>query len=118
MLCRRIVGEIILEAASALKMVVDAVSPPRSMQAQRGEDTASTLGGGMMMRSSAPPEHTNDLWLCLENQTNGTMLLKAFAPTSVSNVEVYACNDLVSNVWTLVETNLHPIGPTNPEYIA
>lgn len=79
--------------------------------------TASTEEGGLdglLLRMEAPPEYTNNIWLCLEPQTNGTIQLQAFAPESVSNVEVYACSDLVSNVWSIAVQNLHPAGPTNP----
>jgi len=68
----------------------------------------------MMAMSSAPAAHTNDIWLNLETLTNSTVQLQVFAPTSVSNVEVYATSDLVSNIWTVAKEDLHPAGPTNP----
>jgi YD repeat-containing protein len=74
--------------------------------------SALSLDGGMMMMS-VPEEHTNDLWLCLETQTNG-INLNVFAPEGFTNlVEIYSCPDLVSNVWSIAEQNLMPSG-TNP----
>lgn len=67
----------------------------------------------MMAMSSAPTAYTNDIWLHLETLTNSIVQLQVFAPTSVSNVEVYATGNLVSNVWTVATEDLHP-GPTNP----
>jgi hypothetical protein len=62
---------------------------------------------------SVPAEHADELWLCLEPQTNG-INLKVFAPEGFTNrVEIYSCADLVSNVWTVAHQNFYPSG-TNP----
>jgi hypothetical protein len=68
--------------------------------------------GGMMAMMSVPAEHTNDIWLALETQTNG-INLNIFAPDGFTNrVEVYSCTDLVSGLWTVAGQNLYP--STNP----
>jgi hypothetical protein len=70
-------------------------------------------GGGMMMMMSVPAEHTNDLWLCLEPQTEGGINLNVFAPEGFTNrVEIYSCTDLVSGLWSVATQNLYP--STNP----
>jgi len=79
-----------------------------------GRDAATTLEGGMMMRSGAPPAHTNDIWLQLENLTNGNIELQVFAPDQYTNIEAFSIGSLVSNQWSLVATNLNPTSPTNP----
>ncbi|MEI8207184.1 MAG: hypothetical protein WCG03_09935, partial [Kiritimatiellales bacterium] len=78
------------------------------------EQTSELLGGGGMMRMMVPEEHANELWLCLEPQTNGGMNLNVFAPEGFTNrVEIYSSTDLISNVWSIAEQNLYPSG-TNP----
>jgi len=82
---------------------------------QRDEAAASELlEGGGMMRMMVPEENTNDLWLCLEPQTEGGINLNVFAPEGFTNrMEVYSCTDLISNVWSIAAQELLPSG-TNP----
>jgi hypothetical protein len=82
---------------------------------QREETGTEKLleGGGMMAMMSVPEEHADHIWLYLDPQ-NEQITFNIFAPAIVSNVEVYACTDLISGVWTVAEQNLHPAGPTNP----
>jgi hypothetical protein len=85
----------------------------------KAEEASSILasaldGGGMMLRMSVPEENTNDLWLCLEAQTNGVIDLLVYAPEAFTNrVEIYSCSDLISGVWSIAQQNLYPSG-TNP----
>jgi len=99
---RRIIGEITLKTANALTELFARSTP------------APTVPGGMMMRSSAPPAHTNDIWLQLETLTNGNIQLEVFAPDQYTNIEAFAIGNLLSNQWSLTATNLNPTGPTNP----
>ena len=103
---RRVVWEITLKSES--EKWSDLLSAEKALLS--GESELIMMPQMMM---SVPAAYSNDLWLCLE-QTNGTTQLNVFAPESVTNVEVYACTDLVANVWTLAATNLHPTGATNP----
>ena len=105
---KRCVWEITLKDES--ERVKDMLENTRSTTAS----AESEAGGFGMMRLSAPPEYTNGLWLCLEPQNEGGLQLQIFAPETISNIEVYACANLVSNVWTIAAQNLHPAGPTNP----
>lgn len=65
------------------------------------------------MMGMPPPEYTNTLWLSLE-QPDGTNTLNVFAPETMSNIEVFACESLLSGFWTRIATNMNPTGPTNP----
>lgn len=83
------------------------------------EATASLLSGSkegsalMLMRSSAPEEHSDHIWLYLDSQDE-QITLNVFAPEGFTNrVEVYACTDLVSNVWNIAAQDMCPAG-TNP----
>ena len=69
------------------------------------------------MMSMPPSEHTNDLWLAQEIQTNGTMTLNVFAPGTVSNIEVFAATSLLER-WTRIATNINPASATNPATIS
>jgi hypothetical protein len=103
---RRVVWEITLKAEA------DAWT---DLMFYRSQEAVSQLleDGGMMLSMSVPEANTNDLWLCLETQTNG-IYLNVFAPEGFTNrVEVYSCADLVSSVWSLAEQNVLPSG-TNP----
>lgn len=76
--------------------------------------SALFLDGGMMAMMPVPAEHTNNLWLCLEPQTEGGINLNVYAPENFTNrVEIYSCADLISNVWNIAVQNLYPVG-TNP----
>lgn len=83
----------------------------------RTEETAAASpalldGGEMMAMASVPPEHTNDLWLAIGR--NNPPDITVFAPDSFTNrVEIYATDNLVSNVWTIAAQNLLPTD-TNP----
>ncbi|MBI9021249.1 MAG: hypothetical protein JEZ10_08365 [Verrucomicrobia bacterium] len=61
--------------------------------------------GEMMAMMSVPAEHTNDLWISGEPNGNGLDVV-VYAPQDVTNVELYVCSDLVSNVWTVATENL------------
>jgi hypothetical protein len=103
---RRIVWEVTLK--SETDAWADLILP--------GEETGEAKlldGGGMMaMMGEPPPEHTNDLWLCLDPQ-NEQISLSIFAPDWFTNrVEVYSCTDLVTGLWSVVQQNLYP--GTNP----
>jgi hypothetical protein len=101
---RRVVWDITLKPESDAWM--DLLKVERtSLSAQ---DAQAGMPAPLMRMSSPPPEHTNDIWLSL----NGAQL-NVFAPQGVSNIEVYACNDLISNAWNVAVENLHP-HPTNP----
>jgi hypothetical protein len=103
---RRVVWEI------TLKSEADAWA---DLAFQSNEAQASELlEGGGMMRMMVPEENTNDLWLCLEPQTEGGINLNVFAPEGFTNrVEIYSSTDLISNVWSIAAQNLYPSG-TNP----
>jgi hypothetical protein len=103
---RRVVWEVILKAEAEAWT---------DLMFSRSQEAVSELleDGGMMLSMSVPEANTNDLWLCLETQTNG-ICLNVFAPEGFTNrVEVYSCPDLVSNVWSIAAQNLYPSG-TNP----
>ncbi len=102
---RRVIAEITLKPASALTELFARSTP-----------APTAGGGGMMMRSSTPPPaHTNDLWLFLDAAgSGGTKTLNVFAPESMTNIEVFAIDNLLDDFWSLSATNLNPAGPTNP----
>jgi hypothetical protein len=103
---RRIIWEI------TLKSEADAWSD-LVLQRDAAAATAMLPEGGMMAMMSVPTEHTNDIWLALETQTNG-INLNVFAPENFTNrVEIYSSTDLVSGFWSVAEQNLYPSG-TNP----
>ncbi len=61
------------------------------------------------MSMSVPPEHTNDLWLGIDQKK-----VTVFVPQNFTNrVELYSTEDLVSNVWNVAVQNLRPVF-TNP----
>lgn len=66
-----------------------------------------------MMTMSVPAEHTNDLWLAMEKQTNGTTRVNVFAPDALTNIEVFAATDL-RGLWSRIATNVNPSSATNP----
>jgi hypothetical protein len=103
---RRVVWEI------TLKSEADAWSDLVQKQSTR-TSSAMLSGGGMMTAMSVPAEHTNDIWLALETQTNG-INLNVFAPEGFTNqVEIYSCLDLISGLWNVAVQSLYPSG-TNP----
>jgi hypothetical protein len=87
---RRIIWEI------TLKPEADAWNDLVSKESALTASTL-TLDGGMMAMMSVPAEHANDLWLCLETQTNG-INLNVFAPEGFTNrVEIYSCFQCVEH---------------------
>lgn len=103
---KRIVWEI------TLKPEADAWTDLVSKESTLTASSLSLDGGEMMAMMSVPAEHTNDIWLALETQTNG-INLNIFAPDGFTNrVEVYSCTDLVSGLWSVAGQNLYP--STNP----
>jgi hypothetical protein len=98
--------------AITLKPEADALSDLVSKESALTVATLS-VDDGMRALMSVPAEHADELWLCLEPQTNG-IDLKVFAPEGFTNrVEIYSCADLVSNIWNIAAQNFHPSG-TNP----
>jgi hypothetical protein len=60
-------------------------------------------GAAAMM--SVPAGHANDIWVSTGSASNG-LDLAVYCPAGVSNIEIYACDDLISNVWIVAAENL------------
>lgn len=109
---RRVIWEVTLKPeADAWADLINAEQASSLFESQ----TSKFLeGGGIMLSMMVPEENINDLWLCLESQTEGGINLNVFAPEGFTNqVEIYSCADLISNVWSIAAQNLYPSG-TNP----
>lgn len=92
---RRIVYEVIL------KPEADASTDLLNVR-QAEQSEIINLQSEMSMMLLVPEERTNDLWLGTEVVSN-SLNLWVYAPSGVTNVEIYTSADLVSNVWTVAD---------------
>ncbi len=102
---RRVVLDVVLKSekdAWADLLKVEQASRLQSLQSEIVNSQSS-------MSMSVPPEHTNDLYLGIDQK-----IVTVFVPENFTNrVELYSTEDLVSNVWNIAVQNLTPVF-TNP----